>query len=66
MPKNLFHEHYVCSFVMHHSNTYFAIQAAYKIGGRSVNAYSIEMSILGCRPHRPMKVKTLYWEICHL
>ena len=34
----------------------FIMKAAYRIGGRSINAYTIEHSILGCRSHRPTQV----------
>ena len=35
----------------------FIMKAAYRIGGRSINAYTIEHSILGCRSHRPTQVR---------
>ena len=34
----------------------FIMKAAYRIGGRSINAYTIEHSILGFRSHRPTQV----------
>jgi hypothetical protein len=33
------------------------IQAAYKVGGRSINAHTIEYFILRCRSHRPSQVQ---------
>jgi hypothetical protein len=44
---------------MEHAKQVFVMQAAYKIGGRSVNAYAIEQSILGCRSHSPVKVRPI-------
>lgn len=35
------------------------VQAAYNVGGHSVNACTIQGSILGCEPHRPALVYVL-------
>ncbi|CAL9145117.1 uncharacterized protein LOC104000224 isoform X1 [Musa acuminata AAA Group] len=37
----------------HIKSTYSILKAAYNVGGHSVNAYTIQSSILGCQPHRP-------------
>ncbi|WOL12030.1 hypothetical protein Cni_G20794 [Canna indica] len=37
----------------HIKSTYSILKAAYNVGGHSVNAFTIQSSILGCQLHRP-------------
>ncbi|KAF3331236.1 hypothetical protein FCM35_KLT04590 [Carex littledalei] len=37
----------------HMKSTHMILKAAYNVGGHSVNACTIQGSILGCEPHRP-------------